>query len=214
MSTIEECRLCLQEEHSSGIIIYNGHRKEPAAKEMRMTFSIQKFLFRIRIPLCIFFLFLFVFLCACTAGPSEHNEDPVCPFSSAVWSQKEEEIKANEGEPESILLSVYGGNLLTYSKNYLGRSGTLKYMFSEDGDLASIAWAFITSEPDDLITLYEEIDRYELEKNGESQFSSENSTSYGDVWYLNDCDILISTIFGNDSCGLQYAYINHAFSKR
>ncbi len=93
------------------------------------------------------------------------------------------------------------------------REGTVKYMFAENGKLASIAWAFVTDNAEDLKALYKAIDDEEIGRHGKSAFASQNATSFGDVWYLHDCDIVISTIFGNDTCGLQYAYILHEFSK-
>lgn len=138
---------------------------------------------------------------------------PVFGEEDLSWDMTEDELTAVLGEPESIYFSIYGGDALTYPAEYLGREGTLKLMFSEDGALASVAWAYITPNADDLISVYEEIDGYEIERNGESGFSSQHSTSFGDVWYLEDRDVLISTIFGSDSCGLQYAYIARSFSR-
>ncbi|MDO5444831.1 MAG: hypothetical protein Q4F31_04330 [Eubacteriales bacterium] len=158
----------------------------------------------------VFILFFALLFSACGV---QRSEETGCPFSSVLWDTDAEKLISIEGESDEIYASVYGGDTLTYSKDYLGHSGTLKYMFSEDGRLASIAWAYVTEDAKDLVALYKEIDEFEISKNGKSQFSPENSTSYGDVWYLKDRDVLISTIFGTDSCGLQYAYIHHDFSK-
>lgn len=161
--------------------------------------------------LTLLLLFFALTLCSCGANESEITD---CPFSPISWDTTMEKLISAEGECDETYTSIYGGDTLTYGKDYLGRSGTLKYMFSENGKLASIAWAYVTEDSEDLLALYKEIDKFETAKNGKSQFSPGNSTSYGDVWYLKDRDILISTIFGENSCGLQYAYIHHDFSKQ
>lgn len=136
-----------------------------------------------------------------------------CPFTAASWDWTKEDVIASEGEVQETLVSVYGGETYTYAKEYLGYPGTVKYMFSDKGKLASVAWAFISSEPEEIKSVFTQIDEAETAKNGKSQFSSENSTSYGNVWYMKSHDVVVSTIFGAESGGLQYAYINHSFSK-
>ncbi len=159
-------------------------------------------------------LLAILMLLSLSACSTAQNALPTVPFSDADWLWSLDELQNHLGLPESTYLSVYGGNTYTYPLNYMGREGTIKYMFSENGKLASIAWAYITEDASDLKVLYTAIDNDEISRHGKSGFSSQNRTSYGDVWYLPVCDILISTIFSNESCGLQYAYILHEFSKR
>ena len=158
-------------------------------------------------------LLAILMLLSLSACSTAQNALPTVPFSDADWLWSLDELQKHLGVPESSYLSVYGGETCTYPFSYMGRDGIIKYMFSESGKLASIAWAYITQDADDLAALYTAVDEDEISRHGKSSFSSQNHTIYGDVWYLPACDILISTIFGNESCGLQYAYILHEFSK-
>ncbi len=156
-------------------------------------------------------LLALLLLAAC--GNSREDALQGIPFAEAVWDLQEQALREKLGEPQEEYASVYGGNTAVYPMEYLGASGTVKYMFADDGKLASIAWAYVTEDSEELAGLYRVIDEQEASRHGKSEFSSRNSGSYGDVWYLHDCDILISTIFGSESCGLQYAYIRHEYSK-
>lgn len=159
-------------------------------------------------------LFLMMVLAAVSLIACGKQEVFACPFSDADWSLTAETLVEKEGEPGEIYASVYGGDTYTYPREYLGRSGTVKYMFSSDGHLASIAWAWVGESREELQNLFNEIDAAETALHGKSQFSAENPTSFGDVWYLKSGDILISTISGQSSSGLQYAYISRDYSKR
>lgn len=127
-----------------------------------------------------------------------------CPFSKAKWSWSVTEVTAAEGKPDEVIASIYGGDTFLYEKEYLGRNGTLKYMFSKDGKLASVAWAYVSDDAKDIENLESELTLYEENRIGNSSVSPENNTSAGNVWYLDNGDVLISTVAVNGSCGLQY----------
>lgn len=171
--------------------------------------AVRKIRFPRAVRLIMLFLAVSLFLSACGKP-----EDFSAPFCDAGWDVTYDGLVSSLGEPEQSYVSVYSGVTYACPGKYLGKEGTLKYMFAEDGKLASIAWAFVGSDAEELKALFDQIDGAETEKHGKSQFSTGNPTSYGDVWYLKEGDIMISTIFGQDSCGLQYAYILRDYSKR
>lgn len=147
-------------------------------------------------------------LCACGKANSFD-----CPFSDAEWTMSPEALKSAKGEPVEIYASVYGGDTYIYPCNYLGNDGNIKYMFSEDGQLASIAWS-LAGENEEIERVFNEIDRAETKLRGKSEFSSKNDATNGNVWYLDDGDVMVSRITANGSSALQYAYIAKDFSKR
>ena len=149
-----------------------------------------------------------VLLCAC--GKANSFE---CPFSDAEWTMSPGELSSVMGEPVEIYASVYGGDTYIYPCDYLGSQGNVKYMFSESGQLASIAWS-LAGENAEIEQVFNEINRAETKLRGKSEFSSKNDATNGNVWYLDDGDVMISRITANGSSALQYAYIAKDFSKR
>lgn len=136
------------------------------------------------------------------------------PFTDIKWNASEEDVKNAEGEPKEVYNSVYNGNAYAYDKTFLTFDGTVKYMFSEDGKLASVAWAFQSTDPEQVSRVYKIIQDREIQDNGRSEFSNTNETAYGDVWYLDDVDILITRLDMVEGSALQYAYINKDFSAK
>ena len=94
-------------------------------------------------------LLAILMLLSLSACSTAQNALPTVPFSDADWLWSLDELQKHLGVPESSYLSVYGGETCTYPFSYMGRDGIIKYMFSESGKLASIAWAYITQDADD-----------------------------------------------------------------
>ena len=67
-------------------------------------------------------------------------------------------------------------------------------------------------EPYPLVSLYDEINTYTLDKFGESGYNPQNSTNYGNVWYREEGNIIISTMLTSTNKALQYAYLNPVVS--
>ena len=135
------------------------------------------------------------------------------PFSGAKWFWSGENVLAYEGDAVDTYRSVYGGNTYVFEKEFMNRSGTVKYMFDADGNLASVAWAYSSGDSEDVTELFRQICAKETREHGKSEFSNTNDTAYGNVWYLEDCDIIVTTLTTDAGSALQYAYINKDFSK-
>ena len=156
-------------------------------------------------------LVLSAVLLTCACGGEKGGFD--CPFSQVEWTVTPEALTSALGEPEEKYASVYGGETYVYAGDYLGEHGSVKYMFSEEGRLASMAWS-LTGEPEEIGRVLKELNDAETGLRGESGFRSDNSAANGNVWYLDEGDIMLTGVTVNGTAALQYAYIAREFSKR
>ena len=136
------------------------------------------------------------------------------PFSNAKWSWRLADVRAEEGNAKDKTVSVYGGDTYLFDKTYLGHDGTIKYMFNEEGNLASVAWTYTGNDSKEVMDIFKTIDNAETKKHGESEFSNTNDTAYGDVWYLDGYHIVITAFSYEDKTTVQYAYINEEYSAK
>lgn len=157
--------------------------------------------------------FLSCSLMGCQKG-SDSEKGSICPFSALTWESSYEDMTALEGNEYESYDSVYEGTAYTYSKEYLGRTGTVKYMFDAENRLMCMAWAYSTDSIDELGEVYDTIHEQVVDAHGESGFDNANSTNYGDVWYLESGDILITAVTTDSETALQYAYLNPLVSKQ
>lgn len=148
--------------------------------------------------------------CACGTG---HNSEPPAPFSSACWECSVSDISALEGDSDSTYDSIYGGTTFSYPKEYNGHNGTVKYMFNENDELMCIAWAYNSDDENEVYAVYDEINQAVNKIHGDSGYQADShSSNYGNVWYLESGDIVLSTMITSENEVLQYAYLNPAVS--
>lgn len=138
----------------------------------------------------------------------------ICPFSDVSWSVTPNKLVSEKGEPRELYASVYGGDTYVYDGDYLGNYGSVKYMFSKEDRLASMAWSMSGTDAAEIERVFDLINSSETKLRGENAFSSRNDATDGSVWYLNSGDVLVSKITVNESSALQYAYILRDYSKR
>lgn len=158
---------------------------------------------------------LIALLCAC--GAPKKVSDSAAPFTGLTWEATAQDMIAVEGEDYETYPSVYSGTTYTYPKQYLEKDGTIKYMFDQDGALMSVAWAFSSENVGVLQDLYNEIDASVTASFGESGYSADGANSvgnYGNVWYLEQGDIILSTMITSEAKVLQYAYLHPAVSNK
>ena len=137
-----------------------------------------------------------------------------CPFSDLTWDSTVANMVDLEGETNTTYKSVYGGLCYTYPKAYQNKSGTIKYMFDDKNHLMCIAWAYASDSEDELYTLYDTINQSVNDTYGESNYNTDKETNYGNVWYLEDGHITLSTMITSTNKALQYAYINPANNEK
>lgn len=136
------------------------------------------------------------------------SQDIVCPFTSLSWDNTYDDMVALEGSDYKSYDSVYNGTTYSYSKEYLGMEGIIKYMYNEDEDLMCTAWVYSEGTNENLDELYSTIHTDLTASYGESGYDTKNSTNYGDVWYLEDGHIILSVMTTAQQNVLQYSYLS------
>lgn len=163
--------------------------------------------------LTVFFL-IFVFTSAVSCGRKEKDPASICPFAEVYWDDTSDDILQREGSDYSTYDSVYGGTCYTFPKEYEGCRGTVKYMFDGEGRLMCAAFAYGCESEDELLALYESIHTFVNDTYGESGYSANHPGNYGDVWYLESGDIVLTTMLTSENKALQYAYLHPLVSNQ
>ena len=153
---------------------------------------------------------ILVITCVLYAGCAgkDDQESLGCPFTELGWDATVDDMTTLEGSDYATYDSVYDGTTYTYSKSYLDTDGTIKYMFDDKDKLMCVAWNAGIDSENTLKSLYTKIHDQIVEKHGKSGHDAENATNYGDVWYLDSGDIVLSAVTTSDPMGLQYSYLN------
>ena len=154
-------------------------------------------------------------LCALTACGGEKETEPAldCPFTDLGWNSTVDDMLSAEGDDYSTYDSLYGGLCYTYPKDYVGLSGTVKYMFNEENKLMSVAWAYSAENADEIASLYETVSTSIIAENGESGYDVSGVGNYGGVWYRESGDIILTTMITSENKALQYAYLHPLVSR-
>ena len=156
--------------------------------------------------LCLTLFFTAALLCGC--GSKKSTALPDCPFSELKWESSVKDMEKVEGTDHETYASVYGGTTYTYDREYQGVPGTVKYMFDQDDKLASIAWAYGSDDAEELYKLYDTIHADVVAAHGESGYNTQKETNYGDVWYREDGNIIISAMITESQKAFQLAYVS------
>ena len=163
-----------------------------------------------RKPISLLFLVLFSLL-LCSCGQSKKVE---CPFTEITWENTPEDVLALEGEPLDSYPSTYSGTTYTFSKDFNDMSGTIKYMFDDNDKLMSMAWLYIPESKEDLETVYQSLCDETSQLYGESGFNSDMGTAKGNVWYLEDGNILIGVMSTGVNEAVQYQFFHPDVSSK
>lgn len=129
-----------------------------------------------------------------------------CPFTSISLDNALSDMFEIEGDDFDSYDSVYNGLTYVYPKNYLNTDGTVKYMYDDKNELKCIAWTYSTSNTENLDNIYNTIESDLVYNYGESDYQPLSPTNYGDVWYLDGYNIILSAITTNSQTALQYSY--------
>ncbi len=127
------------------------------------------------------------------------------PFSELNWTSTYEDMVKAEGELFVTYPST-GGTTYQYIKEYLGKSGYLKYHFGDNGTLLGIAWACEAADAEELKILYDSITSDLIGSYGEGRSTA---SGLNEVWELADgTEIHVNSGFGGSDFSLQYFYVN------
>ena len=87
-------------------------------------------------------------------------------------------------------------------------------MYDDNDKLMTVAWTYGTDEEKALKDVYDKIHQDVEDTYGESGYDSENQTNYGDVWYLENGNILLMVVTTETQKALQYSYLNPEVSTK
>lgn len=149
------------------------------------------------------------FLTGCGNIPSA-----TCPFTDISWNDSLEDVTALEGEPSQTYPSVYNGSVYIFPKKYQSWDGNIKYMFDNKNKLMCISWTYNADSATMVKEIYQSIYEQLETSYGESGYSTSSSSNYGDVWYLDAGDIILSVVSTDTQNALQYSYLNPEVSEK
>lgn len=143
------------------------------------------------------------------SGCSKKAETVECPFTEITWESTLEDVQALEGEEAlDSYTSIYYGTTYTYEKEYMGLPGTIKYMFDDEDRLMSMAWMYIPESDEDLDNVYDTLQQETEQLYGESGFDSDRATAKGEVWYMEDGNVLIGVMSTGVNEAIQYQFFH------
>ena len=153
-------------------------------------------------------LLLFTGFILCLFGCSDAGKEVTCPFTEITWSSTLEDIQSLEGELQDSYYSSFKGTTYVYEKEYLGLPGTIKYMFDDEENLRSMAWLYLPESDEDLEKVYADLVKQTNKLYGKSGFDSDMTTAKGEVWYLEDGNILIGVMSTGVNEAIQYQFFH------
>ena len=141
-------------------------------------------------------------------GCSSAAKEVICPFTEITWENTLEDVQAMEGELQDSYYSSYKGTTYVYEKEYLGLSGTIKYMFDDEENLRSMAWLYLPESDEELEDVYADLVKQTNKLYGKSGFDSDMTTAKGEVWYLEGGNILIGVMSTGVNEAIQYQFFH------
>jgi len=194
--------LAIPEKHDYNTFILPlrmSNKKEVHMKHLRTFFSVS---------------LIIVLAITALTGCKKQPQAVKSPFTEMTWENSVEDVIAEEGDDYTTYESIYNGTTYEFAKNYLDQDGTVKYMFDDNDKLMCVAWAFGTDDEETLKDTYNKIHQDVEDTYGESGYDSENPTNYGDVWYLENGNILLMVVTTDTQQALQYSYLNPEVSTK
>ena len=141
-------------------------------------------------------------------GCSSAQTKVKCPFTEITWDSTPEDVQAMEGELLDSYYSSFKGTTYVYEKEYLGLPGTIKYMFDDEEKLMSMAWLYLPESDEDLENVYADLVKQTNKLYGKSGFDSDMTTAKGEVWYLEEGNILIGVMSTGVNEAIQYQFFH------
>jgi len=135
------------------------------------------------------------------------------PFTEATWASSADDVIAKEGKASGTYDSIYGGTTYVFDTSYENKDGSIKYMFDDKGALMCVAFTYLSSTPEEVTDLYNTVNDKLTSSLGESGYKTNQSTNYGNVWYREEGDVVVSCMVTSEQNSLQYSYLNPIVSK-
>lgn len=161
------------------------------------------------LPLLLSICFIVVFLTAC----SGNGRDIGCPFTALSWDASAEDVMEEEGSDYETYDSIYKGLTYTYQKDYLGYTGTIKYMFDPEGALCNVSWSYAAEDADSVLTVYRDVCDDTVKRLGPGT-SDDGVGNYCEMWISDKGTVMANAVITNDTHVMQIAYMSAEVSKQ
>lgn len=151
---------------------------------------------------------------SCFTGCAKTADNPTdCPFTTVSWDASVEDITALEGENHETYDSIYNGITYTYSKEYLGQAGMIKYMFDAQERLCNISWTYTGSEEEEVMNIYNSVCQEAAKDYGEGK-TDDGIGNYCKMWVEKNETIMANAVITDDTKVMQIAYMRADVSKQ
>ncbi|MDD3360323.1 MAG: hypothetical protein PHW34_01450 [Hespellia sp.] len=134
------------------------------------------------------------------------------PFTKMDWNNSKDDVIAAEGDDYETYDSVYNGTTYSFNKKYNSEDGTVKYMFDDKDKLMCVAWSYSTTDLKALEDLYTKINDDLTNEYGDSGYNTDEAentiNNYGNIWYLDFGDIVLSAMTTEENKALQVAFLH------
>lgn len=145
-------------------------------------------------------------------GCRKSYTDINCPFTDLKWESAVEDMVALEGEVFETYDSIYKGTTYTYPKEYLGMSGTIKYMYDDKGRLCNVSWSYSSDDENDIMEVYRKVCDDTSGALGKST-TDDGVGNFCEVW-SGAGTVMANAVITNDAKVMQIAYMSPEVSKR
>lgn len=135
-----------------------------------------------------------------------------CDFTDMNWENSIDDIMKYENSEYETYDSMYLGTTYTFPKEYLGKSGLIKYMTDDKDVLMNVSWLYVGDEENDVLNVYEALKNGLIQKVGEPTENTDNVNNYGEVWKLESGNIILTAVITSDGKMVQVGYMNPVVS--
>ena len=146
-------------------------------------------------------------LCACSTS-SKIN----CPFTDLSWEAETDDMIGLEGDGYETYESIYKGMTYTYPKEYLGRTGIIKYMYDDAGKLCNVSWSYTGDGAEEIMEVYKNVVDEMNALHGKSK-NDDGVGNYCEIWESDGGTVMANAVVTNDVTVMQIAYMSPDVSK-
>lgn len=143
-----------------------------------------------------------LFLSGCGSKQAE-----TIPFTEIYFDSSVDDIFALEGNNYDSYDSIYEGTTYIYSKEYLGKTGTIKYMTDSDSKIQNVAWNYTSDDEADITAAADLLYNDLVEKYGEPKHQN-GTNNYSEIWKRKSGNIILSIVITSDTKTVQVAFLS------
>lgn len=153
-----------------------------------------------------------ILVLAVLCGCGKNKNEAVIPYSEANFATDLDTIIEIEGSDYETYDSIYYGTTYTYSKDYLGHMGKIKYMMDDTEELCNVAWTFVAEDGTEAENVYKEVYDEIVKAYGEPK-DNKGVNNMGAVWKKDSGNIILSAVISSEANIVQVAFLNPKVSR-